>query len=81
MWTSGLDSERWSDSSPWAGEGGHVLFSDGTVRWFEETQNDNGDGVFISAIDKGEEVPETFQNSEAIRDAVPDSWEIYDPRD
>ena len=81
LWTSGLDSERWSDSSPWAGEGGHVLFSDGTVRWYEETQNDKGDGVFIKAIDKGEDVPDTFTNSEAIRDAVPDSWEIYDPRD
>ena len=81
LWTSGLDSERWTDSSPWAGEGGHVLFSDGTVRWFEETQNDKGDGVFIKAIDKGEDVPDTFTNSESIRDAVPDSWEIYDPRD
>ena len=81
LWTSGLDSDRWSDSSPWAGEGGHVLFSDGTVRWFEETKNDNGDGVFIKAIDKGEDVPDTFENSESIRDAVPDSWEIYDPRD
>ena len=38
LWTSGLDSERWTDSSPWAGEGGHVLFSDGTVRWFEEAE-------------------------------------------
>jgi hypothetical protein len=57
------------------------LFSDGTVRWFEETQNDNGDGVFIKAIDKGEDVPDTFENSETIRDAVPASWEIFDPRD
>ncbi|MFL2912240.1 MAG: type II secretion system protein [Opitutales bacterium] len=81
LWTSGLESERWSDSSPWAGEGGHVLFSDGTVRWYEETQNDRGDGVFIKAIDKGEDVPDTFTNSQAIRDAVPDSWEIYNPRD
>ena len=81
LWTSGLDSERWSDSSPWAGEGGHVLFSDGTVRWFEETQNANGDGVFIKAIDKGEDVTDTFENTSAIRDAVPDSWEIFDPRE
>ena len=36
-------------------------------------QNDKGDGVFIKAIDKGEDVPDTFTNSESIRDAVPDS--------
>jgi prepilin-type N-terminal cleavage/methylation domain-containing protein len=80
LWTSGLEGERWSDSSPWAGEGGHVLFSDGTVRWFEETTNANGDGVFIKAVDKGEEKPESFENASSITDAVPSSWTIYDPR-
>ena len=80
MWTAGLDSERWTDSSPWAGEGGHVLFSDGTVRWFDETRKENGEGVFIKAIDKGDDVPDTYDNTESIRDAVPNSWEIYDER-
>ena len=79
MWSAGLEGERWSDNSPWAGEGGHVLFSDGTVRWFEETtQNDTG--VFTKAVDKGEDVPESFESTESIRDAVPASWEIYDGR-
>ena len=79
MWTAGLEGERWGDNSAWAGEGGHVLFSDGTVRWFEETtQNDTG--VFTKAVDKGEDVPESFESTESIRDAVPASWEIYDAR-
>jgi prepilin-type N-terminal cleavage/methylation domain-containing protein len=81
LWTAGLEEERWSDSSPWAGAGGHVLFSDGTVRWFEETSNQNGDGVFIKAVDKGEEKPESFENTSSIRDAVPASWSVYDPRE
>jgi len=80
LWTSGLDGERWSDTSPWAGEGGHVLFSDGTVRWFEQTTNANGDGVFIKSVDKGEDKPESFENTSSITDAVPSSWTIYDPR-
>lgn len=79
MWTAGLEGQRWSDNSPWAGAGGHVLFSDGTVRWFEETtQNDTG--VFTKAVDKGDDVPESFENTESIRDAVPASWEIFDGR-
>jgi len=83
LWTSGLgeqDPSRWSDSSPWAGEGGHVLFSDGTVRWYDETQKENGEGVFIKAIDKGEDVPDTYRNTEMIEDAVPATWQIFDNR-
>ena len=80
LWTSGLSSERWNDSSPWAGEGGHVLFSDGTVRWFDETVKENGEGVFIKAVDKGEDVPDTYENTESIEDAVPETWEIFDNR-
>jgi prepilin-type N-terminal cleavage/methylation domain-containing protein len=79
MWTAGLEGERWGDNSAWAGEGGHVLFSDGTVRWFEETKQ-NDVGVFTKAVDKGEDVPESFESTESIRDAVPASWEIYNAR-
>ena len=71
--------ERWGDNSAWAGEGGHVLFSDGTVRWFEETKQ-NDVGVFTKAVDKGEDVPESFESTESIRDAIPGSWTIYDAR-
>jgi prepilin-type N-terminal cleavage/methylation domain-containing protein len=79
MWTAGLSGERWNDDSPWAGEGGHVLFSDGTVRWFDETTK-NGTGVFTVAVDKGEDVPETFQSTSNIEEAVPSSWTVYDHR-
>lgn len=79
LWTAGLDGDNWTDDSPWAGEGGHVLFSDGTVRWFESTMKSET-GVFTKAIDKGEDVPDTFESTDSIRDAVPASWEIYDPR-
>ena len=71
------------DSSPWAGEGGHVLFSDGTVRWFEEAQNDKGDGVFIKAIDKGEDVPipSLTPNPFAMRFRIPGRFTILETKD
>jgi hypothetical protein len=49
------------------------------VRWFEETSK-NDTGVFTKAVDKGEDVPESFESTESITDAVPSSWEIYDGR-
>ena len=81
LWTAGLTtSGRWDETSPWAGEGGHVLFSDGTVRWFDETVKENGEGVFIKAVDKGDDEPDTYENTESIDDAIPGSWEVYDDR-
>ena len=44
MWTRGLDrgEVKWSDSSPWNGAGGHVLFSSGRVEWYDTTESDAG---------------------------------------
>ena len=54
IWTRGLEagSDKWSVDSPWAGEGGHVLFSDGTIRWYDDTKGQDEKGVFIGAINK-----------------------------
>jgi len=79
MWTAGLEEDGWSDNSPWAGAGGHVLFSDGSVEWYETTTNDSG-GIFIKAVDKGEEVPDSIENTSSISEAIPGSWTPYDPR-
>ena len=49
MWTRGLDrgDTEWSEDSPWEGEGGHVLFSNGKVEWYDSTQSDEQpEGVF-----------------------------------
>ena len=83
MWTRGLgegDSEsEWGDDSPWEGEGGHVLFSDGKVKWYETTKDEDGDteGVFKKWRKRGDDQDDSFTAN--IQDAIPDGWEVLKP--
>jgi len=81
LWTSGLSSDGWSDNSPWAGAGGHVLFSDGSVEWFDTDQVQNGDGIFRVAVEKGEGGSGNFETTSSIDEAIPGSWTKYDERE
>jgi hypothetical protein len=79
MWTRGLDrgDTEWSVDSPWNGEGGHVLFSNGKVEWYESTQTeDRPEGVFKKyRDDRGAQDAYTSD----IGEAIPDDWEILKP--
>jgi hypothetical protein len=79
MWTRGLDKgdTEWSDDSPWEGEGGHVLYSDGKVEWIESTQSEEQQqGVFKKYREKkGED--DAFVSD--IGEAIPEGWEVLKP--
>jgi prepilin-type N-terminal cleavage/methylation domain-containing protein len=75
MWTRGLSGTEWDADSPWSGDGGHVLFSNGKVEWYESTDND-GVGVFLKPpAEDADEDTELEQVSDP-EDALPDGWEI-----
>ncbi|MBT6957898.1 MAG: type II secretion system protein, partial [Opitutae bacterium] len=76
MWTRGLDrgDTEWSEDSPWEGEGGHVLFSNGKVEWYEETQSEEKpEGVFKKFRDD-KSAQDAYTSD--IGEAIPDDWEI-----
>jgi hypothetical protein len=79
MWTRGLDrgDTEWSRDSPWDGEGGHVLFSNGKVEWFESTRTeDRPEGVFKKFRDD-KSAQDAYTSD--IGEAIPDDWEILKP--
>ena len=82
MWTRGLgdgDSEsEWGEGSPWHGAGGHVLFSNGKVVWYESTRNENNpQGVFKKFRPRGDEGEDSYVSD--IGDAIPIGWTILSP--
>jgi prepilin-type N-terminal cleavage/methylation domain-containing protein len=79
MWTRGLDTgdTTWSEDGPWGDDGGHVLFSNGKVQWYEETQSeDQPEGVFKKYRD--DKAAQDAYTSD-IGEAIPDDWEILKP--
>jgi len=81
MWSRGLDAgdDKWDAKGAWAGAGGHVLFSDGTVRWYDDTKGKDDKGVFTKAINKADGKDKKAEPTSNIKDAVPEGWEIYKP--
>ncbi len=81
MWTRGLEpgSSTWSADSPWGGEGGHVLFSDKTVRWFDNTKGEDENGVFLSAVNKSDGDKKATATHD-IQAALPKGWVILKPQ-
>ena len=80
MWTRGLDTgeTEWGDSSPWEGQGGHVLYSNGKVEWIESTQTgDRPEGVFKKFRKRDDPGEDSYTSD--IGDAIPDGWEILKP--
>ena len=56
--------------SPWGGDGGHILWSDGTRIYYNDTHGDDGKGIFE---DENEERTSNVEN------AIPADWEILKP--
>jgi prepilin-type N-terminal cleavage/methylation domain-containing protein len=76
IWTRGLESGKWKVDSPWAGEGGHVLFSDGTIRWYDDTEGQDESGVFTAAINKKDGADKKSASTNDISAALPIGWEM-----
>ena len=78
VWTRGLESgsDKWKVDSPWAGEGGHVLFSDGTIRWYDDTMGQDENGVFTAAINKEDGADKKSESTNDISAALPIGWEM-----
>jgi antitoxin component YwqK of YwqJK toxin-antitoxin module len=76
IWTRGLESgsDKWDVDSPWAGEDGLVLFSDGTIRHYDDTKGQDGNGVFKTAINKFDEADKKSESTYDIYDALPVGW-------
>jgi len=66
IFTRGLEdgASTWDETSPWRGEGGHIIFLDGHVTWYEDLTldplADYDDGTEAEAIDEA-------QNTQAER--------------
>jgi len=74
MWTRGLSGTEWDADSPWSGDGGHVMFSNGRVDWFETTENDGG-GVFLKPPPEDADEDAELELVSNIEDALPPGWE------
>jgi prepilin-type N-terminal cleavage/methylation domain-containing protein len=81
IWSRGLDSgdDKWSPDGAWGGEGGHVLFSDGTVRWYDDTKGKDEEGVFTKAINKDDDADAKAEPTSDIEQALPTGWKVYKP--
>ena len=75
MWTRGLSGTEWDADSPWSGDGGHVLFSNGKVEWYESTDND-GEGVFLKPPAEDADEDTELELVSDPEDALPEGWEI-----
>jgi len=79
MWTRGLEAGQteWAEDSPWEGEGGHVLYSNGTVEWYDNTKGEDDKGVFKKFLKKGSDEQDSMTTD--IKQAIPENWEILSP--
>lgn len=64
IWTKGLQSDgTWEGDSPWGGAGGHVLFSDGTIKWYETAEDQ-----FVNA--------QSEEMTSDVEQAIPEGWQV-----
>ena len=74
MWTRGFDGNEWDPDSPWSGDGGHVLFSNGKVEWYESTEQD-GEGVFLKPPAEDADEDTELELVSDPEEALPEGWE------
>jgi len=81
MWSRGLDAgdDKWDAAGTWNGTGGHVLFSNGNIRWYDDTKGKDGRGVFTKANNTTDGYVKNTEPTSNIKDALPLGWEIYKP--
>ena len=78
MWTRGHEGDEgtWDPDSPWSGDGGHVLFSNGKVEFYENTKGADESGVFnIASKDDDDDDAEIEQTADPEH-ALPEDWQV-----
>ena len=78
MWTRGHEGDQgtWDPDSPWSGDGGHVLFSNGKVEFYEDTKGADESGVFnIASKDDDDDDAEIEQTADPEQ-ALPEDWQV-----
>jgi len=74
MWTRGHSGEEWDPDSPWSGDGGHVLFSNGKVEWYEKTSTESGEGVFAKPPAEDADADADIELVTDPAEALPEGW-------
>ena len=80
MWTRGHEGEEgtWDPDSPWSGEGGHVLFSNGKVEFYEDTKGPDEEGIFNVASKDDDDDDAQIQKTADPEQALPEEWKVLD---
>ena len=80
MWTRGHEGEEgtWDPDSPWSGEGGHVLYSNGKVEFYENTQGPDEQGIFNVASKDDDDDDAKIQKTSDPEQALPEEWKVLD---
>lgn len=76
MWTRGHDGDdgTWSPDSPWSGDGGHVLWSNGKVEFYEDTKGPDEQGVFNIASKEDDDSDAQIEKTSDPVQALPEDW-------
>ena len=70
--------KRWEADSPWSGDGGHVLFSNGKVEWYEKTATEGGEGVFAKPPAEDADENTDIETVNDPKEALPEGWDILE---
>ena len=83
MWTRGHEGDdgTWNPDSPWSGDGGHVLFSNGKVEFFEDTTGSDEEGVFNVASKEDDDDEAQIEKTADPEQALPEDWIVLDISD
>jgi hypothetical protein len=76
MWTRGHEGDdgSWNPDSPWSGDGGHVLFSNGKVEFYENTKGADEEGVFnVASKDDDDDDAQIEKTADPVQ-ALPEDW-------
>ena len=78
MWTRGHEGDEgtWDPDSPWSGDGGHVLFSNGKVEFYEDTKGADESGVFNIASKDDDDDDADIEQTADPEQALPEDWQV-----
>ena len=83
LWTRGHEGDdgTWDPDSPWSGDGGHVLFSNGKVEFYEDTKGADEEGVFNVASKEDDDDDAAIEKTADPEQALPENWKVLDISD
>ena len=80
MWTRGHEGDdgTWDPDSPWSGDGGHILFSNGKVEFYETTKGADEEGVFnVASKDDDDDEAQIEKTADPVQ-ALPEDWKVVE---